>query len=125
MTKVSRWLGGLLGAAIVTCCGCSETVTSPESASTAKASVKGKVTLDGKPLAKATIRFSPANANRKSAPSAAATIADDGTYEVTTLVGENSVTLGGPPIAKNTTLMYFTRGCDLKEGDNTFDLTLP
>lgn len=124
MSRISRVWGALLGATIL-CCGCDSTGVPAESASTTQAKVKGKVTVDGKPLAGAEIRFNPANANRKSAPIASATIAADGTYEVTTLVGQNIVTLAGKTIAKKRELMYFTRGCDVKEGDNSFDVTVP
>jgi hypothetical protein len=89
------------------------------------ARVKGKVSFNGRPLAKAEIRFNSANVNRKSAPTATATIGVDGTYEVTTLVGENIVTLGGRALRKDTRLQYAAKRVEVKEGDNTFDLRLP
>jgi hypothetical protein len=87
--------------------------------------VKGKVTLKGKPLAKAEIRFNPANVNRRTAPTATATIGDDGSYEVTTLMGENTVTLVGRALRKNARVQYTAKTLDVKEGENMFDLLLP
>jgi hypothetical protein len=96
----------------------------PANSSTTQARVKGRVTLAGKPLAAAEIRFNSANVLRKAAPTTTATIGADGRYEVTTLVGENTVTLGGQALRKNTRLQYTARTLDVKEGENTFDLSL-
>jgi hypothetical protein len=87
--------------------------------------VTGRVTLKGKPLARAEIRFNPANVNRRTAPTAATTIRDDGSYEVMTLVGENSVTLAGRALRKNTRLQYTAKTLDVKEGENRLDLPIP
>ena len=54
-----------------------------------KAQVRGKVTLDGKPVAEGVIQFFPTGATGQSA---AATI-KDGVYEAETSVGEMKVTL--------------------------------
>lgn len=94
------------------------------SSSTTQARVKGRVTVKGKPLARAEIRFNAANVHRKSAPMATATINADGSYEVTTLVGENTVTLNGPALRKNVGLQYAATTIEVREGENTFDLTL-
>lgn len=121
-----RQSGGLLLTVAFACCGCGGPGGAPPaSSSTTLAKVEGKVTLKGKPLAKAEIRFNPANVNRKSAPTATATIGGDGRYEVMTLVGENTVTLGGPALRKKTQVLYTTKTLDVKEGQNTFDLPLP
>ena len=53
------------------------------------------------------MRFNAANVNRKSAPTATATTMDDGSYEVTTLVGENSVSLAGVARPKDSGREYF------------------
>jgi hypothetical protein len=87
--------------------------------------VQGRVTLRGKPLAKAEIRFNPANANRRIVPTATAKIGSDGSYAVTTLVGENTVTLSGRALGKNVQLQYLAKTLDVKEGENTFDVPLP
>jgi hypothetical protein len=122
-----RRLDGLLLAVMCACCGCAESGGALSASSSATpAKVKGKVTLKGKPLARAEIRFNSANVRRKTAPIATATIGDDGRYEVTTLVGENIITLdGGSAHRKNTRLQYTVKTLDVKEGENTFDLSLP
>jgi hypothetical protein len=51
--------------------------------------------------------------------------AADGSYEVSTLIGENTVSLGGAAVRKNASLHYSSRTLDVKEGENTFDLSLP
>jgi hypothetical protein len=89
------------------------------------AKVKGRVTLRGKPLAKAEIQFNPANVNRKFAATVTANIGNDGSYEITTLVGENTVTLGGRALGKNVQLQYLAKTLDVKEGENTFDIPIP
>jgi hypothetical protein len=40
-------------------------------------------------------------------------------------VGENTVTLGGWALRKNTQLQYTAKVLEVKEGENTFDLPLP
>jgi hypothetical protein len=89
------------------------------------AKVRGRVTLLGKPLAQAEIHFNPANVHRKSAPMATATIRDDGSYEVTTFVGENIITVAGRALRKKTQLQYTAKMLDVKDGENEFDLALP
>jgi hypothetical protein len=119
-------LSGLFLAATVACCGCDGSSGAPAaSSSSTLAKVKGKVTLKGEPLAKAEIRFYAANVNRKTARTATATIGDDGNYEVTTLVGENIVTLAGGTLRKHTQLQYTAKALDVKGGENTFDLSFP
>lgn len=126
MQSRSRLLSALILTVAFTCSGCDETSGAPRaSSSTTQAKVKGRVTLKGKPLAKAEIQFNPANVHRKTAPVVATTIDDDGNYEVTTLVGENTITLGGRVLRKNVQLQYTARTLEVKEGDNTYDLPLP
>jgi hypothetical protein len=81
--------------------------------------------LKGKPLARVEIHFNPANVNRKTTSMATATTGTDGNYEVTTLVGQNIVTLGGRPLRKSAQLQYTTKTLDVREGENTFDVQLP
>jgi hypothetical protein len=72
------------------------------SSSTTETKVKGKVTRKGKPLAKAEIRFNPANVNRNTAPIATATTNADRSYEVRTFIGENTVTFSDASPASRT-----------------------
>jgi hypothetical protein len=124
-----KWFGRLGGLALATLFalgGCDGSGGAPPaSSSTEKATVKGKVTVKGKPLAKADVRFNAANINRKTGAIASTTTGDDGSYEVTTLVGENAVTLGGAAPAKDAKLMYFSKTIDVKAGDNPFDIDIP
>src|SRR5436305_13050248 len=126
MTNDMRRLTGLALAAIFACCGCARAGGAvPASSSTTRARVRGKVTRKGRPLAGAEIRLNPANIHRKTAPVAIATTGADGSYEVTTLVGENSLTLGGRVLRRDTQLQYTAKALDVKEGENTFDVPLP
>lgn len=115
----------LLLATAVACCGCDFGGSTPlASSSTTRAKVRGKVTFKDRPLAGVDIQFNPSNVNRPSVATARASIDKDGHYEVTTLVGDNTVTLSGPALRKNTRLQYTARTVDVKEGENTFDLAL-
>jgi hypothetical protein len=126
MQLLARRLAGLFLAAAFICWGCDGPRGTPAaSSSMTLAKVKGRVTLRGKPLTKAEIQFNPANVNRKSAPTATAKIGNDGSYEITTLVGANTVTLGGRGIGKNVRLQYLAKTLDVKEGENTFNIPLP
>ncbi len=115
---------GLIPAIAALSLGCNEGYQVPSaSSSTTQAQVKGKVTLNGNPVAKADVTFNPANVNRRTAPSATVKTNDNGTYELTTLVGENTVTLGGGrSVAKKQQLQYFSKTFDVQPGDNSFDI---
>jgi hypothetical protein len=126
MEKRSWQSVGMLLAAWFACYGCdASSGAPPASASAIQAKVKGKVTLKGKPLARMEIRFNPANIHRRDAPTAAAKIGDDGSYEVSTLVGENTVTLAGRTPRKQAQLPYTVKTIEVKKGDNTLDFVLP
>jgi hypothetical protein len=126
MTHCAQRLIGLFLVTTLASWGCDGLSGAPAaSSSTTEAKVRGKVTRNGKPLVRAEIRFNPANVYRKSAPMATAMTGADGSYEVSTLVGENAVTLGGRAVRKNNQLQYTARTLDVKEGENTFDLSLP
>ena len=112
----------MIAGALLSLGGCGNPDTS---SSTATGLVKGKVTLAGKPLAKTEIQFNPSNVNRKSAPVVTVAVKEDGTYEVTTLVGQNQVSLTGPGVAKVPQLAYFTKTIDVQTGTNDMDIILP
>jgi hypothetical protein len=100
--------------------------SAPASSSTEQVKVKGKLTVQGKPLAKVEVRFNAANINRKSAPTATAVTGDDGSYEVTTLGGDNTITLGGEAMSRQSKrLAYFNKSVDLQAAENTVDLPIP
>jgi hypothetical protein len=125
MRQVGR-LGGLALAALFAFGGCDgSSGAPPASTSTEQAKAKGKVTYKGKPLANVEVKFNPANVNRRSAATVTAATGDDGSYELTSLVGENTVSLGGAAVSKNAALNYFTKPVELKAGENSVDLDIP
>ena len=96
------------------------------SSSTAQATVKGKLTRLGKPMAKVEVRFNPTNSNRRTAPIVSTMTGPDGSYEITTLAGDNSISLNGKALLKaSKKLAYFNKAVDLQAGENTIDLPLP
>ena len=52
-------------------------------------------------------------------------IQKDGPYEIKTLVGQNSVSLTGPVIAKDPQLAYGALSFDVKPGENEYNIVLP
>jgi hypothetical protein len=94
------------------------------SSSTTEATVKGTVTVKGKPATKGTVEFDPANYQRKDAQARSAPINPDGTYTIETLVGGNTVRVRGPE-AEKAGALYETTDFDVKEGENTLDIKVP
>ncbi len=93
--------------------------------STAEATVKGTVTVLGKPATKGQVIFDPTNINRPDARIRTAEIGADGTYQVTTLVGPNSITVSVPRPPRPMEGMSAEFGLDVKPGENTRDISLP
>jgi hypothetical protein len=97
MTHTSK-LVALLGASMILvgwgCGGGTPSVSS----STQEVTIKGTVTIKGKPATTGEVVFDPANIKRKAATSRSAKIAGDGSYAITTMVGENMVTVQGPEV---------------------------
>jgi hypothetical protein len=92
---------------------------------TAEAKVTGKITIRGKPMNGGEITFNPQNYRRPDAPTKSAKINADGTYELSTLQGQNSVMITGPAITKEPALGYAALKFDIKSGDNPIDIELP
>jgi hypothetical protein len=92
--------------------------------STTEAKVSGKVTVNGKPATKGKVTFELSDANPLAGAARIAEIQKDGSYEVTTLAGRNSVVVAGTgdPAADGS---YNTTSVDVKSGGNTLDLRLP
>jgi len=126
---MSRWesrsvpLVILAVAAIVSGVGCDG--GPPVETSKTEAKVHGKVIIRGKPVKKGRVWFDPANYRRKDVAARDAEVAEDGTYEITTLIGENSVRYEGPATLKDRELDGAVQGFDVKDGDNQFDIILP
>jgi hypothetical protein len=103
--------------------GCSDKPS--VTASTQEAKVTGKVTIRGKPMKGGEITFNPANVQRPDAKEHTGKINDDGTYEVTTLVGHNSVRVSGPAITKEPGLGYANTSIEVESSGSTLDIQLP
>ncbi|WP_422928421.1 hypothetical protein [Singulisphaera sp. PoT] len=114
----------LIALGLLATAGCAGNSAPAASSSMEQAQVKGKVTLGGKALGKVQVRFNPANTNRKTAPTAIAETNQDGTYELTTLRGENAVSVGGKPLVKKPQYQYFSKTFDVQSGSNSFDIEL-
>lgn len=92
--------------------------------STEEAKVTGKVTIKGKTATKGKVIFDPSNVERKMAPVAKADIAPDGSYSITTLIGDNIVRVEGPDAEKGGVLLDLIP-VDIKPGANELAITLP
>lgn len=103
--------------------GCNDGIP-PVETSTEEATVSGKVTLQGKPATEGSVTFDPTNVMRKTAALRSGPIGEDGTYSVKTLIGENTVRVGGRQASK-AGLDAGTKPFLVKPGENTFDITLP
>ena len=126
MRRERTWAGVALASTLtIGTWGCGGDPKPPVESSLAEAKVHGTVKAFGKPLTDGEIVFNPANISRKDVPVRTAAINKDGTYEVTTLVGKNSVRVAGPPLEKEPQLGYAALTCDVKSGDNSFDIELP
>ena len=84
--------------------------------------VSGKVTLEGKPVSGGEISFDPSNVERPMEPPRMAPIGEDGTYKITTLVGDNTVTVSSP--AANQTRDTSQKVISVQPGENTADIEL-
>jgi hypothetical protein len=104
--------------------GCGDRKPAAES-STAEATVKGTVTVLGKPATKGQVVFDPTNINRPDAKVRTAEIGAGGTYQATTLVGPNSVSIIVPRPSRPTEGMSPEFGLDVKPGENTLDISPP
>ena len=92
------------------------------SGSSAEGKVTGRLFVKGKPATKGEVVFDPSNIERKLEQARTAPVGPDGTYEITTLVGENKVSARGPGL---NAFAYEIQSVDVKEGENTFDIQLP
>jgi hypothetical protein len=114
--------GIVLGLLSLVAVGCGEGKPSVN-ASTTEAKVTGKVTVKGVLAEKGTVSFNPANYLRKREAARMAPIGPDGRYEITTLIGENAVRVGGTGLPGEASYDSWTY--DVKEGTNAYDMDLP
>ena len=119
-----RWLTSAAATALsVAAWGCSDGTPAVDT-STAEAKVTGTVKVNGKPMTSGTVTFDASNYARPNA-ARTATIKSDGTYEVTTLVGKNTLRVAGPEITQNPGLGYANETIDVPSSGMTHDIVLP
>ncbi len=92
------------------------------SSSTEEGSVSGVIKFEGKPVTRGQVHFDPSSNVRKGAQARTATIAKDGTYSVSTLVGQNRVRFSG--VTSKRDLSFEELGRDIKSGTQTLDFDL-
>ncbi len=122
MTHASRMATLLAAAAILAGWGCGDGTPSASS-SAEEVTVKGTVTIKGKPATNGEVVFDPSNINRKAATSRSAKIAPDGSYAITTMVGENMVTVQGKMV-NQAGLTRNRKQYDVKSGDSPIAIDL-
>ncbi len=118
----ARPLSAILMFGLISGSGCSDGKP-PVSSSSTEAKVKGTVTIQGKRPTKGRVTFNPANYLRKTAMPRSAPIQEDGSYEVTTLLGENTITLEGTGYEK--VVGYLLLTFEVKDGENVFNIEVP
>lgn len=104
--------------------GCGDGTPSVSS-STAEATVRGSVTIRGKPATSGSVVFSPANVRRPDARPRRSEIAKDGTYSITTLVGDNVVSVAGPKFDRDEQVGSSQIAHDVPSGESRLDIVLP
>ena len=93
MSRMSQWAVLLIAAStILPALGC-ETGTPSVSDSTEEVTVRGTVTIEGKPATSGEVVFDPSNVHRKFAGASSAPIGPDGSYTLKTLAGENKISV--------------------------------
>lgn len=95
-------------------------------ASLDEAVVTGRVHSAGKAITGGKVVFDPANVNRRGQSARMAEIGPDGTYKVTTLIGENRVSVAIPGRRPKAAAPHVQQVCTVKAGEeNTFDIEVP
>jgi len=107
----------LATAALLVAWGCGGDGPPAVSGSSEESTVKGTVTVKGKTATAGKVVFDPATINRRSATVRTADIGKDGSYTVTTLIGQNIVHLEGRSIPHS-----FSKAIEVKSGGDTFNI---
>jgi len=113
---------------LVATSGCSSNpAASSLTSSMEEATLKGTVRVNGKPVNNGTLSFRTAHINRPNSPTKPTTINPDGTYSVTTIVGENYVEVTCKEM--NTPKTKRFRGTEqlimVQSGENSVDIEIP
>jgi len=126
--STGRRRGVCAGLLVVLCglaaSGCGSSAPDAESSLT-EATVTGRVLSSGKPIAKGQVIFDPANVNRPREAARTAEIGRDGSYQVTTLIGDNRVTVAIPGRPRKAGTPYVQQIYQVRRGENTLDITVP
>ncbi|QEH35694.1 hypothetical protein OJF2_42510 [Aquisphaera giovannonii] len=105
--------------------GCGNGTPGAES-SRAEAVVTGRVDSPGKPIDRGTVVFDPSNINRPGEPARTAPIGRDGTYRITTRIGEDRVAVAIPGRRVKDDAARVQQVFDVKAGqENVFQVTVP
>jgi len=119
MIRVSKPVVLLATALLLVVWGCNSGGSAPAvSGSSEESTVKGTVTIKGKAASSGKIVFDPANTSRRTAIARTAEIGKDGSYTVTTLIGQNIVSAEGRGIPTNRQVV------DVKSGGDTVNLDI-
>lgn len=107
--------------------GCRFSDAPPISGSLEEATVKGTVRVHGKPVTNGIVSFRTSNINRPNAPLKEAPIGKDGTYTVTTLVGENFIEVSCKELftPKNRSLLENEQMVNITSGASSLDIDIP
>jgi hypothetical protein len=124
MSRTRAHVASVLAAASLAL-GCGGGGAPSVTSSTEEATVKGTITVLGKPATQGKVTFDPSNINRPNASVRTVEVGKDGTYEVKTLVGPNSVSVNVPKPAKPAPGMSPELSVDVPAGGTTFDVALP
>ena len=116
------WFGPWALGGTLLMAGCGETPPEVDT-SDVEAKVTGTVKIEGKPATKGEVTFNPANYKRVVGPRVVP-IKPDGTYEATTLTGENIVTVGGPEVPRDPNKNP-SRAFAVKAGANELNIEVP
>jgi hypothetical protein len=113
---------------LIAASGCSSNpAASALTSSMEQATLKGTVRVNGKPVNNGTLSFRTAHINRPNSPTKNADINKDGTYSVTTVVGENYIEVTCKEM--NTPQAKRFRGLEqlimVKSGENNVDIEIP
>jgi hypothetical protein len=124
-----RHAAGWLTLAIwsVGACGCGSPYTANATGSLEEVTLKGTIRVRGKPVTNGVVSFRSSNVKRPTAQTKEVPISKDGTYTVTTLVGQNFVEVScketlGP---KNRDLIENEQMIKIESGQSALDITIP
>ncbi len=114
-------------AALWSAAGCGNPDAPVVSGSTEEATVKGKVSIRGKPVSNGLVSFRSSNINRPNAPIREAKIGKDGSFSIQAFIGENFVEVTCKELAnpKNMPLMENEQPVKIRSGEQTLEIDLP